>query len=136
MNLVRFNFTESTVYINRNGQVGTEYVPDLQEKRGAILEALGQPDQNIPVLELDFETGRMVPDLGRTDLQSRFGAVYSAAGYEMTDLSNAVGIVEALMEGKIPRGLFEKLMEMEAGSNAANADISLFLDMLNPPKSE
>lgn len=136
MNLVRFNFTESTVYINREGQVGTEYVPDLQNKRGAILEALGQPDQSIPVLELDFETGRMVPDFGLTDLQSRFNAVYSAAGYEMTDLSNAVGIAEALMAGKIPRGLFEKLMELEAGANEANADISIFLDMMNPPKSE
>lgn len=122
-------------------QKGTEIYPQLSETRVSLLQALNLPNNSPDVLQMDFEKKTVTMTFSVPDMGERESAVLAALGYEYADFSNSVKLINALINGQLPRGVVEKALELEGRQNEANPLVTEFLNMLNldgeedPPRS-
>lgn len=126
-------------------QKGTEWYPDLEKRREAVLKALGLPPLPEPVsIIMDFEAQTVeLAFLGDdksvqtiSDMGKRESAVLKALDYEYVDMGNAVGLVEAFMNGMVSKKTFEMGMGIEGLRNEKNPLISEFLKRLEQQSGE
>ena len=68
MDRVTFDFEKNEVIFETDGQQGTEIVPDLQDRKSAIMAAAGY--EMIPSGELKDEINKLFQDLGLNDVKA------------------------------------------------------------------
>lgn len=68
MDRVTFDFEKNEVIFETNGQQGTEIVPDLKDRKTAIMTAAGY--EMIPSGELKDEINKLFQDLGMNDMKA------------------------------------------------------------------
>lgn len=134
MNRMELDFQQETVFFDRDTQKGTENSPDLAKKMDALLTMIGISDLHPVKASFDFESKTVSLQYSIPEIDEQ--EVYKLLGYAEADMSNVWNIVNAYVNGQIPRTLFEKMMATEGEQNGADPTIRQFLDMLPPLEEE
>ena len=121
-NRVTLEVDTGAIIWDTNVQQGVEIAPDLEERKAAILEAMGyhKSDFSEVIVTLDYETGEVtwgVNDQQRVDivadLAEREDAILEAMGYHKSDFSGVVNLFNAFANGMLDQATLLALLDAE-----------------------
>ena len=135
MKILTMWFDRGLLEFNYPTQVGTECF-DFTEFKPAVCKMFEVPI-SVSMLELDFERENLKYQDGNTVVtECRIGlgteeeGVLSVLGYTDVDMSNAIGLVEDLVNGEMSKSLFQLLMNIEGEGAEPNQGIKDILQGL------